>query len=776
MSDDGLCVPLFDVWWKVQKKTAKWTLKPLECFNDWFWDLPNAALWACGFCVILIPFYVSYISAFLAVQLAIFIIFSLAGLTSGLVFILIGIWPVLILSTSICGITLITLPKNIYYHALVTYRTVILRRNLKILSFFLLPITHLLIPPVSLIVAFFTLFPWFAWLSFTGYPGKPWKKVPKIFAKTWGKFNHDVRTFAENYGHETGIPQDWDGKVYGLAVDPLVVVIAIFLYCIGLITMTPVIFVIFFSKAVPIFLETLIQFWTNISILTAVVWYIGVLAGTHENSNNQNQRNERTPSSTPGWIKSLKSAVKVIKRGIEGYGKLKIFKTYNKILEKYAEKVVKLDPSKLGKMISSYATDLNPTKVFPKNIGLEIVCLWIPILMVFLMWILGLVLVLTIPPATFLMGFILWLLLWPIVIIAPPIMYIGGWIAIVLGLPILYVFTWCSILIGPWVICILGSVMGPLLALYIPFCMIVYNNFNPIGIWDNARSSLVKGYKVCRAVDRCTTKYSLCKLRIFCGDNPVEDGPKDLKEDRVAIDYWNLYTQRCIQESKSIQTKNWLSPDDVLSVSSTSTIAIPGAAILAILADTAKRNNNKERMLIFWNEDNVCKDSNRDLHDNIAHVFLPQLMRVKESIKALPNEEFEVCINWIIASLCDGEDEKSSELAMALNDIDALKDDGRKRCLQIRASIENIVHALLRVREMSSRLPEIFSSTMSENDEETNSIQNVEQFNDNMMIQRMEGAELQANSNDDPELALALHLSMEEYTSTSQQQETSIED
>ena len=77
-------------------------------------------------------------------------------------------------------------------------------------------------------------------------------------------------------------------------------------------------------------------------------------------------------------------------------------------------------------MVSSYCTDFNPKKVTPENIGFEIVIIWIPIIMVCLMWTLGLVLVLTIPPATFLVGFALWIVIWPIVIIAPPILYIGG--------------------------------------------------------------------------------------------------------------------------------------------------------------------------------------------------------------------------------------------------------------------------------------------------------------------------------------------------------------
>ena len=88
-------------------------------------------------------------------------------------------------------------------------------------------------------------------------------------------------------------------------------------------------------------------------------------------------------------------------------------------------------------------------------------------------------------------------------------------------------------------------------------------------------NALIKGWKICRSVDRWTTKLSFYELRIFCGDNPVED-VLNTREERIKIDYWNLFVKRCIQESKSIQEKNWISPDDVMSVSSTATIAIPG--------------------------------------------------------------------------------------------------------------------------------------------------------------------------------------------------------
>ena len=140
----------------------------------------------------------------------------------------------------------------------------------------------------------------------------------------------------------------------------------------------------------------------------------------------QNTGSNRTRSSVPGWIKCLKSQIKNIKRGIEGYSKLKIFKIYGNTLKDYFLTVKAMNPSKLCKMMSSYCSDCNPCKVWPKKVGCEIVILWIPILMVCLMWTLGLFLVLTIPPITFLVGFVLWIGIWPIVIIAPPLLYIGG--------------------------------------------------------------------------------------------------------------------------------------------------------------------------------------------------------------------------------------------------------------------------------------------------------------------------------------------------------------
>ena len=53
--------------------------------------------------------------------------------------------------------------------------------------------------------------------------------------------------------------------------------------------------------------------------------------------------------------------------------------------------------------------------------------------------------------------------------------------------------------------------------------------------------------------------------------------------------------------------------------------------------------------------------------------------------------------------------------------LDNIKEDDHRsaKCLKIRSSIENIVHALLRVSAMNKRLPEIFKPVAIEKENKT---------------------------------------------------------
>ena len=128
--------------------------------------------------------------------------------------------------------------------------------------------------------------------------------------------------------------------------------------------------------------------------------------------------------------------------------------------------------------------------------------------------------------------------------------------------------------------------------------------------------------------------------------------------------------------------------------------------IIAVLVDSIKKNK-KDKTLIYWDEENKCKDSNRVLTDNVANLFWPQLMKVKEDLLSVSDEDIARVGTWVSASLCDGEDERSQQLKDAL-DNQSLDQNTHKKCLKIRAMVEDIVHSLLRVRELTTRLPEIF--------------------------------------------------------------------
>ena len=122
------------------------------------------------------------------------------------------------------------------------------------------------------------------------------------------------------------------------------------------------------------------------------------------------------------------------------------------------------------------------------------------------------------------------------------------------------------------------------------------------------------------------------------------------------------------------------------------------------------KERNDGEILIYWNQFNVCKAENRDFRDNVANVFLPKLMDIKKLLASLRGD-LDVSAEWIKASLCDGDDEKTADLDKAL-DASKLDKSLHKMRLQIRSLIYNIVLALHRVDSMKKRFSEIFSAVI----------------------------------------------------------------
>ena len=138
---------------KVLSKTGKGFYKLFEAVCKPFSDLPNAGLYFCGFSLVLVPLIVTYWLIALSVIISELLILCLLGLILGLFFVLIGVWAGPITAVGLTGISLVRLPHNLFYHAVVTHRTVLLRTNLKIISFLLLPFIHLLVPVFTFLLS-----------------------------------------------------------------------------------------------------------------------------------------------------------------------------------------------------------------------------------------------------------------------------------------------------------------------------------------------------------------------------------------------------------------------------------------------------------------------------------------------------------------------------------------------------------------------------------------------------------------------------------------------
>ena len=121
-SKDSLLKPLLTTWGRAHEESAPWMWKPISSFNKCCCDGEEKKLCYCGFSFILIPLQIVYAGIVASVQVAIAVIFASIGLALGVLFTMVGIWPAIILAFGITGLTIVTLPMNIYYHALVTYR------------------------------------------------------------------------------------------------------------------------------------------------------------------------------------------------------------------------------------------------------------------------------------------------------------------------------------------------------------------------------------------------------------------------------------------------------------------------------------------------------------------------------------------------------------------------------------------------------------------------------------------------------------------------------
>ena len=85
---------------------------------------------------------------------------------------------------------------------------------------------------------------------------------------------------------------------------------------------------------------------------------------------------------------------------------------YGEKIRNHARRLKYLHPKKLSNLVKSYLNDFSPRKLVKENAGAAWLILWIPLLLCYIMWTLGLALVLVVPPLTFLFGLVAWVLCW----------------------------------------------------------------------------------------------------------------------------------------------------------------------------------------------------------------------------------------------------------------------------------------------------------------------------------------------------------------------------
>ena len=118
---------------------------------------------------------------------------------------------------------------------------------------------------------------------------------------------------------------------------------------------------------------------------------------------------------------------------------------------------------------------------------------------------------------------------------------------------------------------------------------------------------------------------------------------------------------------------------------------------------------------LVWSDTMKCTEVNRDHTDNVVNLFWPKLMKARNLMARLGQDERKEAVTFIKASLCDDDDDKSPELTRALGAEVTVEQ--RRAWMRIRDRVENIAHCLLRVQKFQDNLSKIISTQSEETTE-----------------------------------------------------------
>jgi hypothetical protein len=226
----------------------------------------------CSCCFFIVPIFVAQSAINIAILSAVTIVFGTIGILLGFYYTLIGTWPAFIMTIGITVITIVRIPYNIYYTFKILYYSACINPTVKfIFAILTLPalfVTPVVVVLVSSIVTFLTCFV----KSFCGWFLKPWADIKVVLKEFWKKYATDAKEFANDYGHPSGIPRNWDGNIYGGLFNPIVITVALITFLHGLITMPIGTALIITIKFIPMYAFIVIRYAKE-GTAKAIKWY-----------------------------------------------------------------------------------------------------------------------------------------------------------------------------------------------------------------------------------------------------------------------------------------------------------------------------------------------------------------------------------------------------------------------------------------------------------------------------------------------------------------------
>ena len=178
---------------------------------------------------------------------------------------IIGVIPAIAFSGSITILTIVRLPINVFKTYKVTITTIIIRKNLRILLLMILPVVHVLFPIIVLILGLAGALTYFTTYSIACiYEGerwmKPWNDFRTGIKKYWEMHVNFVKVLDTNYDHPTGIPQNWQGTIYGLPIGPTQIIFGLLLTIHGIIICGAGTFLVITPKWIPMIIYALYNY------------------------------------------------------------------------------------------------------------------------------------------------------------------------------------------------------------------------------------------------------------------------------------------------------------------------------------------------------------------------------------------------------------------------------------------------------------------------------------------------------------------------------------